>query len=1139
MITILAIVGLAHADTVTVCAVGCDYELPSEAFGDVDATRIEISAGTYIESAGIDVENDVTVVGDGSGVVTITTSSGDLLDIQEAVTTFRMTGVRLDPATNRRALEFDGETTATLTDVLVDGHTADDEGGVIWVGASEVTATALVLRNISGSQDGAGLYVEGGTLTLTDSTFEGLESDGDGAAVYSDGGDIVIDGSTFSGGSALGSGGAISVIDATLSFLGAASSLDGNTAAVRGGALALAGANLEATGTTFSLNSADDGGAVWLDGASAADLSLAAFTTCDAGSGGAVRVEAGGELTAIDVDMDGNSAKEGGGAVWAGVDASLTWIRGTATDNVADVDGGAFHLATPDATFDGTELSGNSAPDGGAVWSNLGTVTIDDAVFDGNAATAGEGGHIYANFTDLTLDGGDYSTGSATLRGGALYAAGGDVIVDEVAFLANLANGAGADGGAIAALSGTLTATGSLFDANEALGDGGAVWADGAIVDVDGCIFSGNAASATGGGIGVFATDLTAANTSFVGNEAVQHGGAINHDKGGDLIVSTSDIWRNEANAVGGGIRTAETSATQITFVSFCENTADDGAAASQGVASVAGDHLWSNNVFHNNTAVDDGVFRLSGTTAIVVHNDFLDGSATDGGGTWASTTTGIFQNNLVAWQTAGGGLEASASPALAVDYDLWWENVPVDADVALGAHAVLADPLLSDWTPGVACEDIDTMPAGDSPLLNAGDPASPNPDGTPGHIGSWGGPLADPVLFVDSDDDGSTDAWDCADLNPDLSPLHPELCNGVDDDCDGRIDGLDDDLDPSDSIAIYEDDDNDDFGGAYLGQACTVPAGTTETPGDCDDDHDTVYPGAQEVCGGLDDDCDTLVDGNDPSIDLDTAVLWYDDLDDDGVGGPNGTLMCTGPDGTSTATGDCDDDDPARFPGNAEACNGIDDDCDDLIDDADPVLDDPSVPQWPLDVDDDGYGGPDGTLPGCAPPLGAAALGGDCDDLDSDVHPDQLDAPCNGVDDDCDTLIDEDPGGLTWYVDGDDDGFGAEAVEGGCEPPEGTAVSGGDCDDANASAYPGATEVAADGIDQDCNGSDLGGTPGTTTPPATEDGRPLPDPTGTLEPEEPVVDLGCGCDQAPSPSGLAWLALVALRRRSRGLGRG
>ncbi len=110
-------------------------------------------------------------------------------------------------------------------------------------------------------------------------------------------------------------------------------------------------------------------------------------------------------------------------------------------------------------------------------------------------------------------------------------------------------------------------------------------------------------------------------------------------------------------------------------------------------------------------------------------------------------------------------------------------------------------------------------------------------------------------------------------------------------------------------------------------------------------------------------------------------------------------------------------------------------------------------------DKDDDGYHDQD--------------LGGDdCDDDDASVHP-GADEVCNGIDDDCDGQIDEDPVDGDWfYSDADLDTWGDESARVlACDGVEGAVDRGGDCDDANSAVNPGALEICNDGLDNDCDG--------------------------------------------------------------------
>jgi hypothetical protein len=97
-----------------------------------------------------------------------------------------------------------------------------------------------------------------------------------------------------------------------------------------------------------------------------------------------------------------------------------------------------------------------------------------------------------------------------------------------------------------------------------------------------------------------------------------------------------------------------------------------------------------------------------------------------------------------------------------------------------------------------------------------------------------------------------------------------------------------------------------------------------------------------------------------------------------------------------------------------------------------------------------------------------------ECDDGNADVNP-SADEYCNDRDDDCDAAIDEDAlDPSTWYCDADGDGFGdAACTTSACDLPAGYSELPTDCDDGEIGTYPGAPEVVADGIDQDCDGGD------------------------------------------------------------------
>ena len=88
--------------------------------------------------------------------------------------------------------------------------------------------------------------------------------------------------------------------------------------------------------------------------------------------------------------------------------------------------------------------------------------------------------------------------------------------------------------------------------------------------------------------------------------------------------------------------------------------------------------------------------------------------------------------------------------------------------------------------------------------------------------------------------------------------------------------------------------------------------------------------------------------------------------------------------------------------------------------------------------------------------------------------------ATCNGIDDDCDGLVDDDDDdrvttGLDrTYPDSDGDGYGDEDDAGAfaCEPDAGRVSTHDDCDDADSVVNPDAIEVCSTAFDDDCDGA-------------------------------------------------------------------
>ena len=839
------------------------------------------------------------------------------------------------------------------------------------------------------------------------------------------------------------------------------------------------------------------------------------LSSCGGGAleGSAILAASSASVVSSGNTIQGNASLRGAVSIQSA--ASWTSTADTISSNTATDRGGGLYIDQASATLDAVTLSSNTATNtGGGGYIEGGQLTLLGGLVQSNTSNNAEGGGLYIDASTLwssgtTFNANQIGTNNGMRVGGAVFAAPfSDVQIGQAQFTNNEAT----YGGAVAIHEDvTLGVYGSTFDGNTALmhadlsiGTYGststvAILPTSQVVLAD-SVFQNFDPTPLGLGAGTVGPGSGDADSVVIDNCTFGDAPTTSTWTEMNFRAATVTILNSEFGA--GLLLTGEHRQIQPNFI--------------EGTLGVYGStFLGSAGIQHSGTAT---VQR----TTLVDTTSFW--AAINGDGAYADLTvqnvdifgannrairvgaTSLVENTLVVdtgaglyWFGSGGGFPT-------VRYSNFWNVQWISSQSTFSTQPGIlqVDPQVTAWSNDGDPTNDDLTRLTGSPMIDAGNPALFDEDGSPSDIGALGGLN----LAGDEDGDGySTLSNDCDDGDSTVYPFAPELCDGVDNDCDGLADQgfdadsdgvtvCDGDCDDSDplvmpgAVEICDGDDENCDGNIDEGFDADAD-GVSSCTGDCDDTDATVAPGMPELCGGGDEDCDGQVDeGFDADLD-----------------------------GVSSCAGDCDDAEPASAPGLPEVCDVLDNDCDGLVDegldaDGDSVTpcggdcDDQDATVSPaaveicdgLDNDCDGVldDGLDGDLDGYTP------CEGDCDDSSELVSPEGVEL-CDGLDNDCDGDVDL---GI------DADGDGAEAC-----PPSGVA----DCDDADPARAPGLEELC-DGLDNDCDGAidpgfDQDGDGLTSCAGDCDDadagvGAGLPELCDGLDNDcDGVVDEGCGGD--------------------------
>lgn len=367
-----------------------------------------------------------------------------------------------------------------------------------------------------------------------------------------------------------------------------------------------------------------------------------------------------------------------------------------------------------------TIISGDSDADGNGdhrIFYTDGNVTLSSmTIQDGAVPGWGNGGGIYANSGSLTINESTVSGNTADGYGGGVFTYYAAVTVNDSTISDNVAD---QDGGALYSNysnSEDIIINNSTISGNSTLNDeGGAFWSGYANVEINNSTISGNSSDTDGGAVWASGGTLTINNSTISGNTSADEGGGL-YIGNSTATITNSTISNNTAtNGSGGGIRGAN-SQIEIVNSTISGNTAANGNGGgidgSNGWSGAATVQLTNSTVVNNTAITGGGIYEGSATS----NNSIIaDNTATvanpDVSGTFTSNGT-----NLIGDLTGSTGFNANEELTIPIEQVL--DTTLVDNGGPTQTHALVAD------SPAIDAGSNDVAPTTDQRILNRVDTA-------------------------------------------------------------------------------------------------------------------------------------------------------------------------------------------------------------------------------------------------------------------------------------------------------------------------------------------------------------------------------------------------------------------------------
>lgn len=391
------------------------------------------------------------------------------------------------------------------------------------------------------------------------------------------------------------------------------------------------------------------------------------------------------------------------------------------TTNFAFLQGGAVYSNGGTVSVSSTRFVNNAADieyyaSGGALYSRNGRVYITDCDFIGSANLY-KGGAVYCADCDVSISGCGFINGTS-LDGGALYLLNSDTTVDMCSFINNSANSNNyiTYGGAISSSEGTVHVSDSIFTDNSA-SDGGAIYGS-CDLYVDRCGFTRNTAD-YGGAIDLVEANATLNDCSFADNTVSVYGGAVSSVEGDVFLYgcvftdsfahygaafysSLSNVHSQNCSFIDNSVFSADNAGGSAMFldygnaqISACRfvNNSADAAYHTYGGAIFLGDGqlLLEDSNFTESSACYGGVLFSMQSDLTIQGCDFANDSSYEGGAMFLSASTGKVSDCSFTSNSADymGGAILSVEGTVDIADSSFTDNSAQSAGAVYGCNAV------------------------------------------------------------------------------------------------------------------------------------------------------------------------------------------------------------------------------------------------------------------------------------------------------------------------------------------------------------------------------------------------------------------------------------------------------------------